>query len=151
MSARVDTGRGAALDDVQQGLRQLLGAERRLRGRDQHRTGAGLPHAQIRALFAIGHQDTTAGEIAKAADLSPGAVTAMLDDLEAAGIVARRRSETDRRCVLVSLTEDGRAVLDAARARWRTKWERALEDMPEADLEAATRVLRALAHLFDEL
>lgn len=151
MTSPVDTRRGAALDEVQQGLRHLLGAERRLRGRDQHRTAGGLPHAQMRALIAIGDQETTAGEIAKSADLSPGAVTAMLDDLEAAGIVARRRSETDRRCVLVALTDDGHAVVDAARARWRGRWEQALDDVPEADLQAAARVMRAVAQLLDEL
>jgi DNA-binding MarR family transcriptional regulator len=144
-------GRAAALDGVQSGLRQLLGAERRLRGRDQHRTTDGLSPIHVRALFAIGEDETTAGEIARTAQISPAAVTGMLDDLEAEGIVVRRRSDTDRRCVLVGLTDRGREVLHDTRRRWRARWETALHDVPEADLQAAARVMRAIGDLFDEL
>jgi DNA-binding MarR family transcriptional regulator len=143
--------RDAALDEVQSGLRQLLSAERRLRGRDQHRETGALSPIHLRALFAIGAEETTAGEIARTAQISPAAVTGMLDDLEADGIVLRRRSETDRRCVLVGLTDQGHEVLADAKRRWRARWEDALREMPEADLQAAARVMRALGDLFDEL
>jgi DNA-binding MarR family transcriptional regulator len=143
--------RSAALDEVQQGLRQLLSAERRLRGRDQHRTTGDLSPSHLRALFAIGHEETTAGDIARAAQVSPAAVTAMLDELEADGIVERRRGETDRRCVLVSLTDAGHVVLDDAERRWRARWEDALHDVPASDLQAAAGVMRAIAQLLDEL
>ena len=150
-SSDATTPRSDALDEVQAGLRQLLGAERRLRGRDQHRTQRGLSHAQIRALFAIDRHEATAGEIAKKAQLSPASTTAMLDDLEGLGIIARRRSETDRRNVLVVLTDEGRAVLASARADWRARWERALADTPDDELRAAAGVLAAIAGLLDEL
>jgi DNA-binding MarR family transcriptional regulator len=145
------SARSAALDEVQQGLRQLLSAERRLRGRDQHRATGDLSPSHMRALFAIGHEETTAGEIARAAQVSPAAVTAMLDELEADGIVSRRRGEADRRCVLVSLTDTGHDVLDRAKRRWRARWEEALHDVPAEDLQAAAGVMRAIAHLLDEL
>jgi DNA-binding MarR family transcriptional regulator len=143
--------RSAALDEVQAGLRQLLRAERRLRGRDQHRQTGDLSPSHVRALFAIGQEEATAGEIARSAQVSPAAVTAMLDELEADGIVRRRRGEADRRCVLVSLTEAGHGVLDEAKQRWRTRWEEALHDVPAADLQAAAGVMRSLAELLDEL
>jgi len=145
------SARSAALDEVQQGLRQLLGAERRLRCRDQHRDTGELSPSHMRALFAIGHEETTAGEIARAAQVSPAAVTAMLDELEADGIVSRRRGEADRRCVLVSLTDAGHVVLDDAKRRWRARWEDALHDVPADDLQAAAGVMRAVAELLDEL
>ena len=151
MSAATTDARSAALDDVQQGLRRLLSAERRLRGRDQHREAAALSPLHMRALFASGEDETTAGEIAKAAQISPAAATGMLDDLEAHGIVVRRRSETDRRCVLVALTDRGRDVLHDARRRWRGRWDGALRDVPEADLHAAARVMHAIGDLLDEL
>jgi DNA-binding MarR family transcriptional regulator len=143
--------RSTALDEVQHGLRQLLSAERRLRGRDQHRTTGDLSPSHMRALFAIGHEETTAGDIARAAQVSPAAVTAMLDELEADGIVERRRGEADRRCVLVSLTDAGHGVLDDAKRRWRARWEDALHDVPASDLQAAAGVMRAIAQLLDEL
>jgi DNA-binding MarR family transcriptional regulator len=151
VSSAAAPARADALDEVQQGLRQLLRAERRLRGRDQHRDSGDLSPSHLRALFAIGHEETTAGEIARAAQISPGAVTAILDELEADGIVSRRRGEADRRCVLVSLTDAGHELLDAARRRWRARWDEALRDVPAADLEAAAGVMRAIAQMLDEL
>lgn len=146
MAARAD-----AVARLREEFSHLLGAERRLRGRDQQRAAGELSFAHVRALFALGHEEATAGEIAKAAQLSPATVTGMLDELEEAGIVTRRRSATDRRVVLVSLTEEGRALLDHKRARWSAMWERALADVSEADLEATAHVMRAIAETFDAL
>jgi DNA-binding MarR family transcriptional regulator len=105
----------------------------------------------MRARFAIGREETTAGEIARAAQVSPAAVTAMLDELEADGIVSRRRGEADRRCVHVALTGAGQVLLDEATRRWRARWDEALRDVPAADLRAAAGVMRAVAQLLDEL
>jgi DNA-binding MarR family transcriptional regulator len=51
------------------------------------------------------HEGMTAGELAGAASLSPGAVTTVLDRLERLGLVTRTRDETDRRRVIVETTE----------------------------------------------
>ncbi|MFC4640407.1 MarR family winged helix-turn-helix transcriptional regulator [Deinococcus hohokamensis] len=40
-------------------------------------------------------------------------ITRLLDRMEAAGLVKRERSTTDRRCVPTVLTEQGRALVDA--------------------------------------
>jgi len=47
----------------------------------------------------------TAGKLAEAAHLSTGAVTALLDRLEARGLVTRIRDTADRRRVLVEITD----------------------------------------------
>jgi DNA-binding MarR family transcriptional regulator len=49
-----------------------------------------------------------AGEIAAEVGLTPAAVTSLIDRLEARGFVERRRSETDRRQVLVAMTDTAR-------------------------------------------
>jgi DNA-binding MarR family transcriptional regulator len=49
-----------------------------------------------------------AGEIAAEIGLTPAAVTSLIDRLEARGFVERRRSETDRRQVLVAMTDAAR-------------------------------------------
>jgi DNA-binding MarR family transcriptional regulator len=130
-----------------------MGAERRLRGRDQHRKNEdGLTIAQVRALFALDKDEAaTAGEIAEKAQLSPASVTAMLDELERDGIVTRVRCDTDRRRVLVLLTDEGRAVLTKRRRLWLKRWDAALSDVPDRDLEAAATVLHRIAGLLDEL
>jgi DNA-binding MarR family transcriptional regulator len=153
MSVAAPDRRTEALATVREEFGGLMGAERRLRGRDQHRkTDDGLTIAQVRALFALDKSEAaTAGEIAETARLSPASVTAMLDDLERDGIVTRVRSDTDRRRVLVTLTDDGRAVLKKRRRLWLNRWDKAMADVPERDLEAAAGVLNRIASLLDEL
>ncbi len=50
----------------------------------------------------------SAGDVARQTGLTSGAVTALLDRLEAAGYVRRIRDTTDRRRILVELTETAR-------------------------------------------
>lgn len=50
----------------------------------------------------------TAGELARRAELTSGAMTSRLDALEKEGLVRRLRDPDDRRSVLVELTDDGR-------------------------------------------
>ena len=49
-----------------------------------------------------------AGELARRADLTSGAMTSRLDALEKEGLVRRLRDPDDRRSVIVELTEQGR-------------------------------------------
>jgi DNA-binding MarR family transcriptional regulator len=151
MSTATPVHRTVVIDELRRAVGELLGAERRLRGRDR-RGPHGLSFSEVRALIALGQEQdatATAGAIARAADLNPATVTALLDSLEERGIATRRRDEHDRRCVVVTLTEDGRQVLEEARARWQAKLDAALADLPEADVVAAAGVLRRLAGLFD--
>jgi DNA-binding MarR family transcriptional regulator len=153
MSVTAADRRAEALAAVRDEFACLLGAERRLRGRDQHRkVEDGLTIAHVRALFALDQDDpATAGEIAEMARISPASVTGMLDDLERDGIVTRVRSDSDRRRVLVTLTDEGRVLLKKRRRLWLKRWEAALTDVPERDLEAAAEVMRRIGGLLDEL
>jgi MarR family transcriptional regulator, organic hydroperoxide resistance regulator len=145
------TDRQSALEQVRLAMGELFGSERRLRGREQQQ-GRDLTHSQLRALVVLGKTDeVTAGDLAKSADLNPASVTAMLDHLESGGIVERRRSVQDRRVCMVSLTPTGRAMVDEQRARWHALWEENLEDLTEADLRAALRVMRKMTNLLDGL
>jgi len=143
--------RGASLEDLRTALGELLGAERRLRGRDPVRKGD-LSHAQVRALFALERdEEATAGSLAKRADLSPASMTAMLDHLEAAGFVQRVRGAKDRRQVIVTLTDAGHELLAAKRADHQARWEQDFGEFSDEELETAVRVMRALASLLDGL
>lgn len=57
-------------------------------------------------LLAVGKGDTAAS-LARCADMDTGAMTRMLDRLEAKGLIRRKRSKDDRRVVHLELTADG--------------------------------------------
>lgn len=52
----------------------------------------------------------TAAELAGAMDCDMASITRTLDRLEAKGLIKRQRSETDRRVIILSLTESGREL-----------------------------------------
>jgi DNA-binding MarR family transcriptional regulator len=66
---------------------------------------AGMNRTDMRCLDIVSQNGSmTAGQLATAARLTSGAVTAVLDRLEAAGLVRRTRDKADRRRVLVETT-----------------------------------------------
>jgi DNA-binding MarR family transcriptional regulator len=149
MSATVET---PATEAVRTAVVELLGAERRLRARDQRCAKGDLTQGQIRALFTIDKTgEATAGDLAKAAELSPASVSTMLDTLERDGIVERRRSASDRRVVVVTLTESGRALLEAKRIAWRKRGAEALAGISDEHLLAAADVMHRMAAMLDDL
>ena len=139
------------LDELRVALGELFGAERRLRGRDQQQP-RDLTHSQLRALIVLDKSvEVTAGELAKSADLNPASVTAMLDQLEANGIVERRRGSQDRRVCMVSLTDKGRGIVEEKRSNWQDLWETHLGDLSEQELSVALHVMRTMTALLEGL
>ncbi len=61
-------------------------------------------------------------------------VTRILDRLEASGYVERQRSDTDRRVVLVSITQQGLEKLDTLEEPVRDLHKKQLGHMPASDL-----------------
>jgi len=141
----------AAIEDLRRTLAQMSGAERRLRSRDHSQPGE-LTHAQIRSIAALGRErEMTVGQLARSAELKPATVTVMLDHLEDAGIVERRRSTEDRRVCNVSLTPKGWEVLERKLGAWRALWEQRLTDVSDEDLETAMRVIRQVTEIYDSV
>ena len=75
----------------------------------------GLTGPQLLILQEIaGAGEITASELAKAISLSQATVTGILERLEKRNLIARRRSNSDRRRVKVSATTTGQRLLEAA-------------------------------------
>jgi DNA-binding MarR family transcriptional regulator len=70
-----------------------------------------LNSAERRCLSFLSFGPQTASAIAKATTLTPAAVTALIDRLEARKLVQRRRDVTDRRKVLVEATDKTRELI----------------------------------------
>jgi DNA-binding MarR family transcriptional regulator len=80
-------------------------------------------------------------DLARAADLNPGAMTRLLDKLAAKGLIERVADPGDRRALHIHLTQAGTAIwhdIDQCGQRVR---ERALTGMDEATREQLTRLL----------
>lgn len=60
--------------------------------------------------------EATPATLARAMHLTPQAMTTLLRPLDERGLIARRADETNRRRVLLRLTDAGRGALDEARA-----------------------------------
>jgi DNA-binding MarR family transcriptional regulator len=71
----------------------------------------GLPFSRIRILKRLSRQSMTVKELARAATIDAPAATVAVNDLEDRGLVLRTPDSTNRRCKIVSLTEDGRAMV----------------------------------------
>jgi DNA-binding MarR family transcriptional regulator len=147
-------GEPAPADDaegVARSFKRAMAAMRRLRGRETRQPGE-LSDAQYGLLFGLrAHAEMASSELAIAADLSPATATEMLDALAAAGLVMRVRSERDRRVVLTSLTDRGRALVEERRARYEPMWRAAIAEFSAEELRTAAAVLDRLAAFFDEI
>jgi DNA-binding MarR family transcriptional regulator len=76
----------------------------------------GITQAGLRALLAIDPTRPQAmRELATALNCDPSYITAMIDDLERAGLASRQASPSDRRVKTVVLTRRGAAALRSAR------------------------------------
>jgi DNA-binding MarR family transcriptional regulator len=137
------------VEELRAAVNQLFASERRLRGRDHSRPGE-LTFAQLRTVAALGREDEmTAGQLAKNAELTPATVTAILDQLEAADIVERRRSTEDRRVCNVALTPQGWELLERKLAGWQALWADGLSEFSEKELAIAARVVSQVTGMLD--
>jgi DNA-binding MarR family transcriptional regulator len=106
------------------------------------------PRASLLSVLVFGGPQSVS-RLARVEQVSPPAVTKMVDALVAAGFVRRERSTTDRRVVNVAATPAGRRLIDRGRAARVRAVETLLEDATPEDLAALRRaaevVARALA------
>jgi len=74
----------------------------------------------------------------------PAALVRLLDQGEASGLLARAGVKDDRRTKVVSLLPAGRRLADQVEKALEELRQELLGDIPPADVETATRVLRLL-------
>src|SRR3546814_16154 len=80
-------------------------------------------------------------DLARAAEVNPGAMTRLLDRLEAKGLVARTADPTDRRALNIHLTESGLAIWQDINKCGERVRERALAGMSEEERSVLTQLL----------
>jgi DNA-binding MarR family transcriptional regulator len=135
---------------------------------DRHETANALHSAALRMLRRARTADTTMdldgprasalsvlvfggptpiGALAAAEQVSAPAITKTVTGLEAAGLVERVRSATDRRVVVVRATPKGRALLERGRASRVRVVAQLLEGLSEADRRTLQRAAAIIARV----
>ena len=83
--------------------------------------GIGLSAGQELLLMLLWDKEPRSqAELTRELAIEPPTTSKMLSRMEKAGVIARNRSDLDRRTVLVTLTEAGRALEGPVNAAWRT-------------------------------
>jgi DNA-binding MarR family transcriptional regulator len=141
---RSDAGLASALRISVSRLARRLRAERYTKGLEP-----GLSDTQLAALAALErHGQMTPGELADHEKVQPPSMTRVIAVLEERGLVMRAPHATDRRQVVLTVTESGRTVVQQSR-RLREAWlaVRLHELTPEerATLRAAAPILEKLS------
>jgi|TARA_R110001583_G_scaffold163735_3_gene316047 DNA-binding MarR family transcriptional regulator len=76
---------------------------------------AGLTPSQLTVLRMLDEQgEISAGHVAEGTQLKHATITSLVDKLEARGLIARRRCDTDRRRVWLNLLPEGKEALSVA-------------------------------------
>jgi DNA-binding MarR family transcriptional regulator len=128
------------LDEAVRNLRALILAGENYRQVLAQVLQLGVTETQALSYLAV-HGDCGQTELAGHLGLTSSASTALVDRLERQGIAERYAHPTDRRRLLVRLTDRGLGVVDQSR-RWLAA---AFEHVPPDELPALTAALRLLA------
>ena len=141
---RTDTGLATALRISVSRLARRLRVER---------TGGlaetGLSDTQLAALATLErHDGMSPGELAAHEKVQPPSMTRVIAALEERGLLLRAPHPTDRRQVILSVTEDGRTIVKEARRlrdAWLARRLKELTPQERAALRAAAPVLEKLS------
>jgi len=122
----------------------------RMARRLRQEAGADLSPSMNAALATIErHGPLTPSELAERERVQRPTVTRVLARLEETGLVVRAADPQDRRCSLVSISDDGRALLGAMRERKDAFLARRIDALEPADREALDRAAAILERMLE--
>ncbi len=91
------------------------------------------------------HGSMSQAKLAELLDIRPQSLSELICKMEADGLVARNRTEEDRRQTIVSLTEEGSARVAAFREAHRRHAEQFLSPLTDEEKTTLVALLRKLA------
>lgn len=109
-----------------------------------------LTAPQVVSLIAVYHQEAlTLAEIAEQVHLSSSTMVGIIDRLEAKNLVIRERSKTDRRQVLIRITEEGRKMAKKSPLPLQEELIKSLSKLPEVQQRNLAKALELLVKMLD--
>ncbi|HUD53407.1 MarR family winged helix-turn-helix transcriptional regulator [Parvibaculum sp.] len=110
----------------------------------------GLTPSQILVLQQIERSgETTPSAVASALQFGQATVTNIVDKLEEAGLATRRRSDRDRRQILLKATSEGCAILESAPDLLQERFRDRFEALPAWEQAMILAALERLGQLLD--
>ncbi len=103
-----------------------------------------LPRFDVMAALYRRRDGVTMSELSRMLLVSNGNATAVVDRLEADGMVRRTPSDTDRRTVYVAMTPEGIAAFEAMASGHEAEVDKLFASVTEADLDALTEILKRM-------
>ncbi|NEY89366.1 MarR family winged helix-turn-helix transcriptional regulator [Tabrizicola oligotrophica] len=103
-----------------------------------------LPRFDVMAALYRRRDGVTMSELSRMLLVSNGNATAVVDRLEADGMVRRTPSETDRRTVYVAMTPEGIAAFEVMAQGHEAEVDKLFDGLGEADLDALTEILKRM-------
>lgn len=118
---------------------------------DERARQHGATRAQWKALLGISrHEGINQGGLADLLEVEPITLCRLVDRMEDAGLVERRRDPKDRRAWQLYLTDKARPVIDQLHTTAADLMEQALRAIPETKIEEMTEtLLRIRENLID--
>ena len=132
-------------------LYDFFQAARRARGRASSDVSGGLSLAQYHVLEPLGNGPRTNRELAELAGISAPTATRIVDGLLERHWVSRVADPTDRRAVVISLTETGRAALTKKQREYLARRRQIADALDPHEQAVAAALLRRLAAVIEEL
>lgn len=110
----------------------------------------GLTPSQLIFMQVLdGQGEQTAGYVAGHMGITQATATALLQKLEAAGMIHRRRGEKDRRQTLLSITEKGQKVLVAAPDAVHAEFQKHFSQLRDWEQMTLVAALERVADMLD--
>ncbi|RLL86984.1 transcriptional regulator [Mesotoga sp. H07pep.5.4] len=111
----------------------------------------GVTQSQILVMRVLNLRgDMKVSDISKELDLSNSTVSGIIDRLVEKKIVQRKRSEEDRRIVMISLADEYRQPVKKGLNAFAQKMRKALSTMTEEDVDSIIRGLEKLEKILEE-
>lgn len=111
---------------------------------------AGLTPSQLRVMQILSERgETSAGEIADLTQLKHATITSLVDKLTQRGFVTRRRCDTDRRRVWLTMEPSGEAAIKAAPDLLQDTFAAGFKDLPDWHQSMLLSALESVATLLD--
>ncbi len=138
----------ANLPETNMGLlfRQVRDAMWAEMAREMALAGHDLTYSQFMTIKLLARGSAGVTDLARHAQLNPGAMTRLLDRLEERGVLERLADPSDRRALNIVLTEAGLAIWRDINHCGQRVRDRAMQDMNAGEREQLFRLLSQVLH-----